>query len=92
MTQQRDRMASLIVLCASTLLATVAMAEELQLMQRPLDPHGTPRPARNARSVPLKTSIYFELGVPAKRMLAHKTMRLTMQSVRSVMLFAPRHA
>src|SRR5262249_51830901 len=28
------------------------------------DPHGSPRPARGARDVPVRTSIYFELEVP----------------------------
>jgi hypothetical protein len=35
----------------------------VKLIERAPDPHGTPRPARGARDVPLLTSLYFELGV-----------------------------
>ncbi|MBM3335064.1 hypothetical protein FJY63_10430, partial [Candidatus Sumerlaeota bacterium] len=35
-------------------------------IERKSDPHGTPRPARNALNVPLRTSIYFELGMSAE--------------------------
>ena len=45
-------------------LAEQAAGQQVVLVERPPDPHGTPRPARDARHVPLKTSIYFELGLP----------------------------
>ena len=37
------------------------IAQQVKLVERPPDPHGSPRPARGARNVPLRTSIYFEL-------------------------------
>src|SRR4051794_22004835 len=41
-----------------------ALAADVQLLRRPLDPYGTPRPADRGRDVPVKTSIYFELSTP----------------------------
>jgi hypothetical protein len=41
-----------------------AHAQQVRLNERAPDPHGSPRPARDARDVPLKTSIYFELAIP----------------------------
>ncbi len=37
-------------------------APQVALVERAPDPHGSPRPARDARDVPVKTSIYFEVG------------------------------
>ncbi len=39
------------------------MGDQVKLAERPPDPHGSPRPARGARGVPLRTSIYLELEV-----------------------------
>lgn len=41
-----------------------APAPAVVLVDRPPDPHGSPRPARGARDVPLKTSLYVELALP----------------------------
>jgi hypothetical protein len=46
---------------AVVLSLAVAHGQEVVLTKRPPDPHGAPRPARDARDVPLKTSLYFEL-------------------------------
>src|SRR6185437_13736004 len=43
----------------------VARAQSLKLVQRAPDPHGSPRPARDATNVPLQTSLYFEIELPA---------------------------
>jgi hypothetical protein len=40
------------------------LAQQVKLIQRVPDPHGSPRPTRDASEVPLRTSIYFELEVP----------------------------
>lgn len=37
------------------------LAEEVILVERSADPNGSPRPGRDWKHVPLKTSIYFEL-------------------------------
>lgn len=42
-----------------------ARAQSLKLVQRAPDPHGSPRPAQNATNVPLQTSLYFEIELPA---------------------------
>jgi hypothetical protein len=39
--------------------------QQLKLVERTPDPHGSPRPARDAHDVPLGTSLYFELQPPA---------------------------
>ena len=41
-----------------------ARGQQVKLVERPPDPHGSPRPARDARDVPLRTSLYFELAMP----------------------------
>jgi hypothetical protein len=57
-------LAALLTLCVALVPATTGLGQQVRLIQRPPDPHGTPRPARNARDVPLRTSLYFELGKP----------------------------
>ena len=47
----------------SSAQAQTAPAPQVILVERQPDPHGTPRPARNARDVPLRTSLYLELGL-----------------------------
>ena len=56
--------------CAGLAAAGLALAisipcafGEVKLVERAPDPHGSPRPARGARNVPVRTSIYFELEV-----------------------------
>ena len=41
----------------------VAGAAEVRLLERPLDPHGSPRPARGSDHNPLRTSLYVEIAV-----------------------------
>ncbi len=41
-----------------------APGQDVRLVERPPDPHGAPRPARGARDVPLRTSLYLELALP----------------------------
>jgi hypothetical protein len=43
--------------------ALPASGQQVALIRRPPDPHGTPRPARDARDVPVRTSFYFEIGI-----------------------------
>src|SRR5690242_13346761 len=38
--------------------------QEVRLVERAPDPHGSPRPVRDARDVPPRTSLYLELGLP----------------------------
>jgi len=46
-------------------VVAVAHGQSLKLIQRAPDPHGSPRPARDATNVPLQTSLYFEIELPA---------------------------
>ena len=66
MNNARGRFNVLLAACATLVLSTAVFGQQVRLIQRAPDPHGAPRPARNARDVPLGTSIYFELGKPAK--------------------------
>ncbi len=51
-----------LILMAVQLVACIPCAgQQVKLVERLPDPHGSPRPARDARDVPVKTSIYFEL-------------------------------
>ena len=52
------------VLFVNAVVMAPAFAQHAAIVDRPPDPHGSPRPARDARDVPVKTSIYFELGAP----------------------------
>src|SRR4051794_39782068 len=45
-------------------LGSVAAGPPVKLVERAADPHGSPRPARDAKDVPLRTSLYLELGLP----------------------------
>ena len=54
------------VLAIASLVVASSVAQNVKLVERPPDPHGSPRPARDARDVPIKTSIYLELGIPAQ--------------------------
>jgi Glycosyl hydrolases family 39 len=54
--------------CAGLVAAGLALAisipcafGQVRLVERAPDPHGSPRPGRGARDVPMRTSIYFEL-------------------------------
>lgn len=49
------------VLLAS--LGAAALASEIEVLSRPHDPYGSPRPAPGQQHVPLRTTFYVELGV-----------------------------
>jgi hypothetical protein len=51
-----------IVVAVGLLASAPCSGEQAKLVERPPDPHGSPRPARGARDVPLKTSLYLELA------------------------------
>lgn len=53
-----------LVVVLAALGATPALPQSVVVLDRAPDPHGVPRPARNATHVPVRTSLYFELGVP----------------------------
>ena len=52
------------ILCA--LLSAGARADEVKVIQRAADPFGAPRPEPNQKHVPLRTTIYVELGMGEK--------------------------
>ena len=53
--------ARLIGLAFALAASIPGIAQQVKLVERLPDPHGSPRPARGARNVPLRTSIYCEL-------------------------------
>jgi hypothetical protein len=55
-----------IILGLGATAGATSYAQPVQLVERPPDPHGSPRPARDARDVPIKTSIYLELGTTSQ--------------------------
>ena len=55
-----------IVVAVGALVGLSSFAQQIKLVERQPDPHGSPRPARDAIDVPLKTSIYVELGTTAQ--------------------------
>ncbi len=61
MKTQRRSFAPLIGLAFAIAASIPVVAQQIKLAERLPDPHGSPRPARGARNVPLRTSIYFEL-------------------------------
>jgi hypothetical protein len=58
------KFALVFLLVLGSLAATRSSGQEVRLVDRVPDPHGSPRPARDARDVPLRTSLYLELGMP----------------------------
>jgi hypothetical protein len=63
MTRNRS-FVGLLMLVLSLLVDIPSLAQQAKLVDRRPDPHGSPRPARDARDVPVKTSFYFELEMP----------------------------
>src|SRR6185312_13610736 len=51
------------ILTLGCLLTSASAGQQVRLVERAPDPHGSPRPARDARDVPLRTSVYLELGI-----------------------------
>src|SRR5438270_938854 len=66
MSQRIGRTLAAFLLAFVALTGRAAGAEALKLVERAPDPHGSPRPARDAQDVPLRTSIYFELASAAE--------------------------
>src|SRR5438309_663430 len=58
------RYLSILVVALGTSIAGAAADQSIKLVERAPDPHGSPRPFREARDVPLRTSIYLELATP----------------------------
>jgi hypothetical protein len=50
-----------LLLALGALGSGMSVGQDVKLVERLPDPHGSPRPARDARDVPLRTSIYLEL-------------------------------
>jgi len=53
-----------LILALALLAGSDCIGQTVRVIERAPDPHGSPRPARDARDVPLRTSVYFELGLP----------------------------
>src|SRR5262245_57250517 len=67
----RCRIATQIVILTLGMLATVRCpGQSVKLVERAPDPHGSPRPFRDARDVPLRTSLYLELATPQRPLAA----------------------
>jgi hypothetical protein len=55
---------AILVLALRSLAPATACGQAAKLVERAPDPHGSPRPFRDARDVPLRTSLYLELVTP----------------------------
>ena len=64
MGRHTSKYAAILILALGPLGASPSLGQQVKLVERAPDPHGSPRPARDARDVPLRTSLYFELGPP----------------------------
>ena len=64
MSGRTGRYVASVILALAPVAGGTGMKPSLKLIERAPDPHGSPRPARDARDVPLRTSLYFELAVP----------------------------
>jgi hypothetical protein len=94
MKNRNGKLVARLLLAIGPLIAAPSFAMQAKLVERPPDPHGSPRPARDARNVPVKTSIYFELGTPAPAKAADVSpesvsVRLQEQGGESVELLRP---
>jgi hypothetical protein len=58
-----SRNAAILISFVASLTVGTSLGQQVKLVERAPDPHGSPRPARNARDVPLRTSLYLELGM-----------------------------
>jgi hypothetical protein len=56
--------AAILILALGPLATAPSLGQAVKLVVREPDPHGSPRPFRDARDVPLRTSIYLELANP----------------------------
>ena len=66
MVRLNSKSVAFLFLALGQFAATDSLGQQVKLVERAPDPHGSPRPARDARDVPLRTSLYFELGASAK--------------------------
>ena len=66
MIRPNSKSLALVFLALGSLGETASLGQQVKLVERAPDPHGSPRPARDARDVPLRTSLYFELGRSGK--------------------------
>jgi hypothetical protein len=62
---QKIQFAGALLLAIELVSVGAARAQRVTLVERAPDPHGSPRPVRDARDIPIRTSLYFELA-PAK--------------------------
>jgi hypothetical protein len=58
---RRANLLCVLIASGGSVFTAARAAQEIKLTDGAADPHGSPRPARNAANVPLRTSIYFEL-------------------------------
>jgi hypothetical protein len=61
MNSRQAPIATLFVFTVSLWSPAPASGQQVKLVERAPDPHGAPRPARDAGNVPLRTSLYLEL-------------------------------
>jgi hypothetical protein len=66
MVRVNSKSVAFLFLALGQLGASGSLGQQVKLVERAPDPHGSPRPARDARDVPLRTSLYFELGASAE--------------------------
>ncbi len=62
MMTQTGNFVGFFILTVGAWVGSSSFAQPVKLVERPPDPHGSPRPARDGRDVPLETSMYLELG------------------------------
>ncbi len=62
MVRPDSKFVAFLFLALGPLGSEISQGQQIKLVERVPDPHGSPRPARDARDVPLRTSLYFELG------------------------------
>ena len=66
MVRLNSKSVAFLFLALGQLGASGSLGQQVKLVERVPDPHDTPRPARDAQDVPLRTSLYFELGASAE--------------------------
>lgn len=68
------------IACAGVLAAAVAASgAEVKLLRRPHDPYGTPRPAPGQTDVPLRSTLYVELGIGGKDAVAADSVTIELE-------------
>jgi len=58
------RVTTAAILLLGSIAPGLAPGQQARLAERPPDPHGSPRPARDAQDVPTRSSLYLELATP----------------------------